>query len=325
MLLSAARSCSIVLVALTACAGSRNQPRLHSAAESTAYALQYPETLASAQRTFAADKQLAHALSNGLAARVNEIKVGAEPALPLRVVDEADAAGTSEAYARARTEERSFSTFWAEERAAVGARASAAAQKELADGQCANKDLAPAVQHALKEGLDKPLERRLRAYNEAQRTLELHKARLLPGTLPVWQRAADEIALASHYARVLLREDAHELERLLAEQSAVHATLSRAIDDERKIQTDPRGGEQKASQDRVVLIEKARASVPLAADQARAARSGLDDQLSHAEVEYSQALAAIREHLRALPAAPSAPPAKPAPVVAKPTASTAKP
>jgi hypothetical protein len=290
------RAC-IALVFLSACAHRAQEP-LHSSSNATSYALRYPQLLAAARNALEADDRRAHELN---AAIVKPIKVS-DPSLPRRVIDEADEAGTSDAFAQAYVSERSVAQLWSEERAALAARTSAAAQKQLADGNCADKDLGPAVQGALKDGLDKPLERRLRANNEAQRTLELHKARLAPGTLPAWQKAADEIALASHYAYVVLPADVRTLERLLDEQSRVEATLTRAIDDERKIQTEPHAGEQRASQERVVEIEKVRASIAPEVELARNASAHAGDQQRAAQDEYEAALKTIRSRLDAPPA-----------------------
>ncbi|HEX5657612.1 MAG TPA: hypothetical protein VFX59_10480 [Polyangiales bacterium] len=300
--MSLPRAC-IALVLLSACAQGRHDT-LHSSANGTSYALRYPQLLAAARSVLSEDDKRAHA-ANASLAKVSQIKV-AEPSLPQRVVDEANEAGTSESYARAYGSERDVAQLWDEERGPLAARTSAAAQKLLADGNCADKDLGPAVQGSLRDGLDKPLERRLRATNEAQRTLELHKARLAPGTLPAWQRAADEIALASHYAYVVLAEDTDRLQHLLDERSSVEATLVRAIDDERKIQTDPHAGEQKASQDRVVEIEKVRAAVAPEAEQAQKATAAARDQQRAAQDEYEAALKAIRDGLSRAPTSAAA-------------------
>jgi hypothetical protein len=290
----------LALSLLGACAHNASST-LHSSAASTGYALHYPELLAAAEKQLAADARRAHELDVSLA-KLDQLKVS-DRELCERVIDQADRAGTSDAYARARNDDRSIAAFWDDERAGIGARASAAAQKELADGSCADKDLGPAVQGALKGSLDKPRERRLRASNEAQRTLELHKARLAPGSLPAWQRAADEIALASHYAYVALPDDVRELERLLREQADVQRTLDDAIDEERKIQRDPRGGEQKASQDRVVAIEKTRAEVSPTVEQARKVTDAARAALAAAQDEYDAALKRVREHISSSSAA----------------------
>ncbi|MET0287233.1 MAG: hypothetical protein ABW352_22300 [Polyangiales bacterium] len=305
------RAC-VALVLVSACARSGSDQTLHSSANGTSYALRYPQLLAAARQALADDQKRAHELNVGLA-KVNELKLG-DPVLLRRAVDEADAAGTTESYDRARGAERDVVQLWSEERAGLGARTSAALQKEL-DGGCGEKDLGPTVQHALKDGLDKPLERRLRANNEAQRTLELHKARLAPGTLPAWQRAADDIALANHYAYVALPADARAVQRLLDEQSSAQATLERAIDDERKIQAEPHAGEQKASQDRVIEIEKVRATVAPEVEQARKANDAAPALVQAAQDEYSAALKTIRARLE------SAPAAEPTKVVTNPTAS----
>ncbi len=284
------RAC-IALLVLGACAPN-GQTTLHSSAGDSSYALRYPQLLAAARKTFDEDARRAHELSASLR-KVSQIKL-AEPTLPRRVISEADAAGTSEGYAEARESARDVSGFWDEERPALAARTSAALQKELADGGCGDKDLGPAVQHALKDGLEKPLEKRLRASNEAQRTLEVLRARLAPGTLPAWQRAADDIALASHYAYVTLPEDARALSRLLEQRSSVDATLSVAEEDERRIQRAPQLGEQKASQDRVVELAKVRAAVTSEVELARRATDTAGSRVQTAQEEYQTALKTMR-------------------------------
>ncbi|HEY6880223.1 MAG TPA: hypothetical protein VI299_19500 [Polyangiales bacterium] len=284
---------------MSACAGGNASSALRSAADGTSYALRYPQRLADAERALAEDKQRAHTLNEDVS-RITELKIG-DPTLARRVADEAHAAGTSAAFAQAYAEERSIAAFWSDERNGLAARVNAATQKELASSPCAQKDLGPTVQHALKDGLDKPLERRLRANNEAHRTLELHRARLPPGSLPSWQRAADLIALASHYANVVIPADARELARLLDERADVERTLGRAVDDERAIQTDPRAGEQRASQERVVEIEKSRAAIAPTAERARGAGERAQADAERAQEEHRAALERVQQHFDAPP------------------------
>jgi SMC interacting uncharacterized protein involved in chromosome segregation len=305
-----------VLALCSACAGSRLEPTLVSSADATGYALRYPQALDGAAAAFESDQKQAHELSAGLAARADELKPGTESELLMRVVDEADAAGRRQSFARARADDRALRTFFEQERGAIGARVASAAQKQVNEAGCEKEvDTQGSVNYALRDAVDRQLERRLRAENEAQRTLELHKARLPAPTLAAMQRLADEIAEASQLVNVTLVEDVKELDRLLAERSDADGALERAIDDERAIQAEPRrASEQKASQARVLEIEKSRAAIAPSGERAERSIASYEQQLATARSEYDSALTELK---RKLEQKRQAEPPKPAPAAPK--------
>ncbi|MDB4989558.1 MAG: hypothetical protein JWN04_4736 [Myxococcaceae bacterium] len=284
----------------TGCAGRPLDSKVASSADSAAYALRYGDDLDAATKRLFADKQRAHDLTSALPSRAHEVKPGGDRALLLRIVDESDRAGRSQSYARTQGDERALRSFWDDERGALAGRVSGAAQKEVLDAGCKETvELAGPVQHAMRDGIDKQLERRTRAANEGQRTLEQNKAKLAAGTIPAVQRLSDEIALASHLANVALVEDVRELDRLLAERADVEDTLRRMLEEERVLQSDPhKPAEQKASQDRVVQIEKTRAALPTKSAEAEAALKDHEEQLRLAQNEYDNTIEAIKASFR---------------------------
>ena len=287
----------------SACAGSRLEPTVESSSSGPGYAVLYPETLAAATERFAADKERAHALSSALPQRAGDLKPGGDRELLLRVVNEADEAGRSQRLRGELAEQRAVERFWAEERGPIAARVTAAAQKQLSEGGCKEIDPQPAIAPALRDGVERQLERRARAANEAHRTIDQHKARLSASSLSAVQRLADEIALSSQYAHVVLVEDLRELDRAIGEQRAIAATLKRALDDERAIQADPRNAaDQRASQERVIEIEKSRAALQPSVERARAVMKDYEQQLDVAQREHAEAVDAVREALPAPPA-----------------------
>lgn len=296
------------------CAAHAHDAKVASSADGAGYALRYLDALDAATKDFAVDRQRAHDLSAALAARANDGKPFTDRPLLLRIVEESDRAGRGESYARTQSEERALRAFWEDERGPMSARVASAAQKNVTEAGCTQQvELGGSVQHALRDSLDKQLERRTRAANEGQRTVEQHKARFQPGGLPAVQRLSDEVALASHVVNVALPEDVRELERLLGERRDVNATLSRMLEDERAIQADPhKPSEQKASQERVVQIERSRSTLVPRVQQAEHALQRHEEQLRLAQNEYESALEALKARLRE----PEAPPAPPPPAVA---------
>jgi len=310
-----------VAISIYGCGGSRLQPQTQSSSAAPGYALGYPSRVDSAVAQFEHDSARAQELAAALPTRGSELKLNGERALVLRVIDEADAAGRSQRMREAVAEERAQRRFWDEERAALSARVGSATQKQAAEKGCSELELQGAVSGALRDGLEQRLERRMRAENEAQRTLELNKARLAPGSLPALQRLADDVARASQLANVALVDDLRELDRLTRERRAVAATLERALDEERAIQAEPHGAaEQRSSQERVVQIEKSRAALEPSVSSADAVLVDHENKLAFARSEYQRALAELKQRVPQVAPQPlvQAPPRASAKAVQKP-------
>jgi len=291
--------CALTLAVVPACAGS-HQTKVVSASDSAAYAAHYVDALDAATKRLQTDQQRAHELATTLPTRARELAPHVDRELALRVVDEADRAGRSASYVRAQNDDRTLRAFWEDERAGLGARVSSAAQKQATDAGCtqtfeSNGD----VQHALRDGVDRQLERRLRAASEAQRTLELSKARLAPGRLVALQRLADDLSSASYLGNVGIDEDTRELDRYLRERGDVEKTLDRMLDDERALQRAPqKPAEQRASQDRVVQLEKLRASLPARETAANDALGDSERAVRLAQDEYDNTIELIKATFR---------------------------
>jgi hypothetical protein len=310
---SSSRSLLALAFSLTAgsagagCAGNRYDAKVASSADSAGYALRYADELDAATQVLRADTQRAHDLTASLPAHSQDVKPGADRDVLLRIIEQSDAAGRGQSYARVQAEERALRAFWEAERGPLAARASSAAQKEVADAGCTQTvELGGTMQHALRDGIDKQLERRTRAANEGQRTLEQHKAKLPPGSTVALQRLSDEVAQASHLVHVALPADAEELSRLLHERSQVEATLARLLDEERTLQADPhKPSEQKASQERVVQIEKSRSALSGRAKTAEDALRDSSEASRLAQNEYENTIEAIKASFRQPSSSPS--------------------
>lgn len=303
---------AIVLLVLTlGCASKQPTPIVNSSAGAAGYALGYPEALTGASATLVQDMTQASLISQKLRGRASDLKPGADPKLVLFIVEQSDAAGRGEAFASAHADEAALRDFWEDERAPLSGRVSGAAQKQVTEAGCTTPvEVGGAVSYALKEGVDRQLEKRLRAHNEAHRTIERNKVALGQGNVSVVQKLADDVAMASYLVNSALVEDRDRVQRMMAEQGDVDSTLEDAIEYEREwqTQTPTTGADLKASLELVASLEKSRAAIPAAAASGESALKDINVEIEAARKNYQTALETLQDTLGAQPAPP---PAKP--------------
>ncbi len=292
-----------LLLTLAACADKQPKPIMVSAAGLPSYAIGYADRLSAETALLIADRQQAAEQSQKLSARAEELQSSADPAALLAVVQQADHAGRTEAFARANEQGRSLRAFWEAERGPISVRARNAAQKQLTEGNCgacSQLDLSGTLGYAVGAGIDKQLEKRVRAANEAYRTIEYNEERIGAANLPTVQKLADDIALTSYQVNIALPEARDRIDALLAEQSDVDATLVRAIEWERSYLAGSLSASNKRNaQERLALLEKSRASIPAAVAAAEAARKDLDPQIETLRTRYAETLEALETNLEA--------------------------
>lgn len=290
-----------------ACAAQKLQPATVSSANSTGYALSYPETLHSAADSFTSQSQKAHDLSSKLVRAAPKPKAGEDRALLVQVVEQADADGRREVNVQALRSDRNLRTFWDAERGHIGARVAGAAQKQVTDGGCNNVQTQAAVQQALRESVTRQLQKRTQRTSEAQRYLEQIKPQLSPATWNAAEESAQDITLASYLVYVALVDDVLELQRLRNERDAVVSTLQGALDRERAAAAQSGRANAKAaeaSQKRQELIANRLAAThneSLAIDRLL---SSYEPRLKQARTEYEQALAGVKASLSPAPQRP---------------------
>jgi hypothetical protein len=292
-----------VLLTLAACADKQPKPIMVSAAGLPSYAIGYADRLSAETSVLVADKQQANEQSQKLSERAAELKPGADPTAVLAVVRQADNAGRTEAFARANEEARALRAFWEEERGPISVRARSAAQKQLTEGNCgacSELDLSGTLGHSIGAGIDKQLEKRLRANNEAYRTIEYNESRIGAANVPTVQKLADDIALTSYQVNIALPQGRDRIDALLAEQDEVDDALVRAVEWERKELAGTRSAvDKRNSQERLALLEKSRAAIPPAVAAAEAARKDLDPQIETLRKRYAETLEALERDLEA--------------------------
>ncbi len=274
-------------------------PVVVSSAGVPSYALGYPAALSAQTETLVADKKQAQTLSRGLPTRSADFKASADPKLLLYIVQQSDQAGRGEAFAAAHADASASRQFWDEERGPITSRVSGAAQKQVTEAGCTKAEVGGAISYALKDGVDKQLEKRLRARNEAQRTIERNKNALGQANVAAAQKLADDVAMTSFLVNSELVFERDRLRVLLDEQGDVDSTLRRAAEDEVEWQKakPATGADLKTSQELVSALQKSRSALPAAANGAENALVNIDLDIENARKEYQAGLDLIEEAL----------------------------
>ena len=293
----------LVALALGGCASAPREPELPSSAGYAGYATAYPDELQSASKTLTDDRVQARSIGSGLGARAAELKGPSDANALVAVIDRADEAGRGRGFASRRADVEAARTFWDEERPAVTGRVVGAAQTKITESKCENTDVSGPVAYSLKEGVDKQLEKRLRARNDAVLLIERNKVAIGAGNVTTAQKRADDVALASYLVNVALPNDRQRIVRLMEEKQTVERTLSRSIDEERALQATPgrTDAEKKASEERILALTKSQNALGGAVVNAEVATRGIDDQIKTARAEYDASLKALKDQIKQRP------------------------
>ena len=118
------------------CASKQVQPVMVSSAASPAYALNYPERFHEELTLLDLNMQELVGSKQAQAPSLRDFKPGADPEVLYVVVEQADYAGRSEAYAAAHDEFAGVHASWDEERNAIAGRVNGAAQKQITEAGC---------------------------------------------------------------------------------------------------------------------------------------------------------------------------------------------
>jgi hypothetical protein len=284
---------------IAGCYSSQSGPVLGPSGGQPAYALRYPDALTDSVKAIGDGQDQERKLSASFGAQVDELK---KPDWDLvrSVVDESDVAGKTTDFADAHGEVDAVRTFWGDEKGTVDAKVAAGSQYAVKQSTCAadctNLDVSGQAVHALNESMDKELQKRLRAHNDAFVLIERQRSTLGVQNTAVLEKLADEVAQASYIVHVDLVVHAGRVNRLLADTGDVKSTLDRFIADEQAYQARPGRAEadKKASDERIALANKSKAAIDSAVTQAQAAAKSSDDQIAAASKDYENALDALR-------------------------------
>jgi hypothetical protein len=279
------------------CSSSSGRPVLASSASQPSYAVRYADGIAGATKAIADRKAEEQTLTTGFAAHVDELKKPDWDKV-LLIVERADEAGKSASFAEAHSESTAARTFWTEEQTTISSKVGGNAQYAAKQANC-TADVSGAATFALKDAVDKQLEKRLRSKNDAFVVIERYGTSLGKENTAVLEKLADEVAQASYIVHVDLPDQKERLKTRLAERSTVATTLDRVIQEEKAFQAEAgrTDAEKKASEERVNIAAKSRSDLDRAAAEGDEALKTVDQRIEAATKEYDAALKALKEKI----------------------------
>jgi uncharacterized phage infection (PIP) family protein YhgE len=164
-----------------------------------------------------------------------------------------------------------------------------------------DESVAGAAGPALKDIVEKQLEKELRDASEAQQLVERYRGELGKENAAALEKSADDISRASYLVHVQIVEDKLRIVRMVAEADQVKHTADDAIAAEKAYQTGYKkitDAEKKASEARIAELNKAKASVDAAMKQGEGVVPTVDEEIKNAQKEYDDALDALRSKVK---------------------------
>lgn len=289
-----------VLFAL-GCASKKPQPETASSAGSAGYAAGYPAALNTALTSYT--EQTAKAKENDAAFAGYGAEAGdADPAVLRAIYIEADKTGRGQAYADKTAEVRAVRAFFDREREDLARRINGSVQsaKEKAECKC-ELDTYGTVSYALKDGVDKRLEKSLQETGEQSLLITRNEKAVGKKNIDKVTEQADTIAWTAHVVFVSLPTLNNDMSRLLSESKKVKKTLEAALADERARESDASlsKADKKASKKRIQELEDAKNAVDIFVGEAQRLVSKADTEIPAIRAEYEKAFDALIDGLKA--------------------------
>ncbi len=287
-----------VLIAASslACANQRPEPQVASSAAQTHYAVEFPDHLQSIANEYVNTEAEVGRITSDFPKYPGQLK---DPPWPLvvTIVNRADEAGRSASYVEARRDFEATRSFFAQEREEITRRMAGSAQFVIKKKEECDVDVSGAISSSFKEGVQKQMDKRLRAHSDAYTLIERYRDSLGKANASALEKQTDDISEASYatFIRAILLKT--RTTDLLHEAAQVQKTLDQSIADERAFQAEAgrTAGDRKASAERVARMEDAKVRVERAIPALQALEKDIDQRNATLKKQYSDALDALRK------------------------------
>jgi hypothetical protein len=290
---------SVAFAALPACSTPKPEPEIISSSPHGGYAETYPAQLNAAVSGFGDVQNEAHKIEGELPSYPGKLK-DPDWGKVLEIVERADEDGHGYLYVeRMRRVERA-GVFFEAEKDEITKKVAGAVQYAAKQKGC-DVEVSGVAAAALKDSVNKQIEKELHEASEAQRAIERYRGQLGKENAAALEKQADAIARASYLVRIELVEIKLRVMRMAAEAEEIKRTADATIAAERaylgenKKATD---AEKKAAEARIAALEKSKASIDSASQQASSLLPRLDQEVQKAQKEYVDALEALKNTLR---------------------------
>lgn len=282
-----------LLLSVAACSSSAKGPTVASAGGHAAYAIHYDDELNSTTKAINDAQAREKTLSAGFAAHLDQLKKPDWSKVETVIAD-SDEAGKSADFADAANDATAIRSFWEAEKGEIAGRVNG--NTTVKESGCSTEAVSGPIAAAFSEAVNKRLQKRLRARNDAFVVIERARVTLGPQNAAALEKLADDIAEASYDVHVLMVLQRQRLQRLVADKNDVKATLDRYIQEETKLQAEPgrTDAEKKASADRVTAAKKSEADIDSVSVQAETAAKDMEKTIDAATKDYEGALKALK-------------------------------
>jgi len=295
----ASRFSAVVGLMTLGCSSQRAQPQVASSVAQANYAAAYPGALQAASNGYVnTERDVRHATTD-FPKYPDQLK---DPPWPLvqTIVTRADEAGRSASYVEGRREADANAAFFTSDNNEISRRVAGSAQYVTKKKEC-DVDVSGTVSASLKEAVDRQIEKRLRARNDAHLTIERYRDALGRPNAAALDKQADEISSASYLANIRAVELKLETARLIDEANGVKRTLQQNIDEERAFQAEAgrSAGDKKSASDRIARMEDNKVRIDASIPQLQALAKEIDQRNEAMRVEYAAALDNLRKAIAA--------------------------
>jgi chromosome segregation ATPase len=272
------------------CSSKQSGVVVESAASETGYASRYPEELAKTRNDFLTQESGARTLMQNMANYPGELDE-TDFARVKEVYSAADAAGRGGSYVARARENRSVESFFEAEKGEISKKVAGAANYAASQKGCKAEVYGPAS-HALEKSVEKQLEERLRAHNEAHGIIDANEDALGKPNREKLEKHADEIAYASYLVRVATQESKADLERKIEEAKDVRSTLDRVIQEADAVEADAgrKEGDKQKAKERKERAAKAKEQIDVEVKAADELIKDLEKRIKTLGEEYEKAL-----------------------------------
>ena len=288
-----------VLSGPAACASQKIEPQVASSAAQANYAMDYPSAVQSTANDYVNTESDVRKSTTEFPKYPDQLK---DPPWPLvqNIVSRADDAGRSSAYVDAHHDFEGARDFFTQEKDEITRKVAGSAQYVIKKKEC-DVDVSGAVSSSLKEAVDKQLEKRLRAHNDAHLLVDRYRESLGRPNAAALEKQIDEISGASYSTFVRSIELKARATRLLDEANQIKRTLDQSIADERAFQAEAgrTAGDKKASSERIAKMEDGKVRIDAAVPQLQALVKEIDQRNQAMQKEYGDALDGLKKAIAA--------------------------
>ena len=280
------------------CGPKKPDTLVTSSASQASYAERYPSELESASSTFDKREEEVRAVlsevptyTDGLTApNWNQV---------FEIIDAADKAGRSAAYAERAEEVRHVQDFFEAEKAEIGRKAGGACQYAAKQGGC-TAQVGGSVTGALDKAVEKQLEKRLRERNEAHLLIARYATSLEEHNTTTLSIRADRLSYASYVTWVELTETQRKLEGMIEEGEEVKVTADDFIAKEEAFQQEPKrtDAEKQASAARVEAMRASKAKADAAVTQAKQVVEKMKERIEKLQQDYNVIVGSLKGELQ---------------------------